>query len=86
VTIQYNAAGAYVLYDENRSPLQPTAWDHALGTWGKVQRRYCGEFRYEGVKNRLQFYIENSHAKGCVLYVMPRDAIMLGIRLEFTLE
>ena len=47
---------------------------------------YCGEFRYEGVVNRLQFYIENNADTDCVVYVMPRDAIMLGVRLEFTLE
>jgi len=51
-----------------------------------VSKSYCGEFRYEGVANRLQFYIENWHETGCVLYVQPRDAVMLGIRLEFTVD
>lgn len=51
-----------------------------------MKGNYCGEFRYEGVINRLQFHINNHHDTGCVLYVHPRDAIMLGIRLEFTLD
>jgi len=31
----------------------PTDWDPTKQTWAAVQRRYCGEFRYEGVLNRL---------------------------------
>lgn len=64
----------------------PTDWDPATGTWGEVTGSYCGEFRYEGVINRLQFYIENNNDSGCALYIYPRDAIMIGIRLEFTLD
>jgi len=44
--------------------------------------RYCGENRYVGVKNELDFWIE----PGCTLYVYPRDAIMLAVRLEWTLN
>ena len=86
VTIKYNAAGAYILYDENKNKILPTDWDPVARTWAAVTGRYCGEFRYEGVLNRLQFYIENFNDSGCVLYVYPRDAVMLGIRLEFTLD
>jgi len=28
--------------------------------------------------------MENWHSNGCVVYIVPRDAIMLGIRLEFS--
>ena len=35
-----------------------------------------------GIKNNLQFWIE----PGCALYVYPRDAIMLAIRLEWTVK
>lgn len=51
-----------------------------------MEGRYCGEFRYEGVLNRLQFYLSNNNDDGCVVYIKPRDAVMLQIRLEFTLE
>ena len=44
--------------------------------------KYCGENRYVGVENFLQFFI----SPGCTLYVHPRDAIMLAIRLEWTLK
>ena len=59
VTIKYNAAGAYQLYDANRQVIMPTDWDSRQRTWAEPRGRYCGEWRYEGVINRLQFYIEN---------------------------
>ena len=86
VTIRYNAAGAYMLQDAQRQPIMPTDWDKAAATWAAPTGRYCGEWRYEGILNRLQFYIENFNDNGCVLYIVPRDAIMLGIRLEFTMD
>ena len=86
VTIQYNAAGAYQMYDQDRKLVKATDWDPVTGTWAAVKGQYCGEFRYEGVINRLQFHIQNFHDTGCVLYIHPRDAIMLGIRMEFSLD
>ena len=71
-----------MIYNEDRNPINPTDWDSAEKTWGAVTGSFCGEWRYEGVINRLQFYI----TPGCTLYVYPRDAIMLGIRMEFTLD
>lgn len=83
VTILYPNAGAYAIYDKNRKLIPPTGWDHDAKTWAEVTgQRGCGENRYEGVINRLQFQIE----EGCRLFIMPRDAIMLGIRMEFTMD
>jgi len=64
----------------------PTDWDSKARTWAAPTGKYCGEWRFEGVINRLQFYIKNFERDGCVIYIMPRDAIMLGIRMEFTLD
>ena len=82
MSIKYPNAGAYQLYDENRQEIKPTDWDHAARTWRAPSGAFCGEWRYEGVVNRLQFWIQ----PGCVLYVYPRDAVMLGVRMEFTLD
>ena len=82
----YNAAGAYQLYDQNRNAILPTDWDHNIGSWAEPTGQYCGEWRYEGVINRLQFYIDNYEQSGCEIYIYPRDAVMLGIRLEFTMD
>jgi len=63
--------------------IEPTDWDHAAKTWRAVSgQEGCGENRYEGVINRLQFWLK----PGCRLFIIPRDAIMLGIRMEFTME
>ena len=82
VTIRYPDAGAYKVYDETKRLATPTDWDYNIETWAKPSGRYCGENRYQGVINRLQFWIE----PGCTLYVVPRDAIMLAIRLEWTVK
>jgi hypothetical protein len=86
VTIKYNAAGAYQLYDANKNVIMPTDWDSRDRTWAEPKGKYCGEWRYEGVINRLQFYIENIEKDNCVIYIYPRDAVMLGIRMEFTMN
>ena len=82
VSIKYPNAGAYQIFDSNNKPVMHTDWDHSIKTWAKPTGKFCGEFRYEGVINRLEFWINT----GCKLYVRPRDAIMLAIRLEFTMD
>ena len=82
VTVRYPDAGAYKVYDEYQELAIPTDWDYNEETWARPTGRYCGENRFEGVINRLQFWI----TPGCTLYVVPRDAIMLSIRLEWTVK
>ena len=60
----------------------PTEWDNEIETWGVPKGEYCGENRYVGVQNFLQFWM----LPGCTLYVVPRDAIMLAVRLEWTVK
>jgi len=83
VSIYYPNAGAYAVYNANKQVIQPTEWDHNSETWADISGyKGCGENRFEGVINRLEFWME----PGCRLYVIPRDAIMLGIRLEFSVK
>lgn len=42
----------------------------------------CGENRYVGVENILEFYM----TPGCMINIEPRDAIMCNVRLEWTME
>ena len=86
VTIRYNRAGAFKLYDLQKQVILPTDWDHEAKTWAYPTGKYCGEWRYEGVINRLTFYLEVYERDGCGIWIYPRDAIMLKIRLEFTLK
>lgn len=60
----------------------PTDWDYDIETYAVPVGDRCGENRFIGVKNFLQFWIE----PGCTIYVYPRDAIMLAIRLEWNVR
>jgi hypothetical protein len=46
-------------------------WDDALQGYGEITQSFCGENRYIGVQNILEFYIETN----CTLHIQPRDAI-----------
>lgn len=39
--------------------------------YGEITSSFCGENRYIGVKNILEFYL----TQGCILQIAPRDAI-----------
>jgi hypothetical protein len=39
--------------------------------YGPIRQSYCGENRFIGVKNILEFYI----TAGCTLHIAPRNAI-----------
>lgn len=83
VTVPYPDAGAYAVYNAaDNSLATPTDWDYEEETWALPTGRYCGENRYTGVVNELQFWIE----PGCTLLIRPRGAIMLAIRLEWTVK
>ena len=47
-----------------------------------TKRAGCGENRYVGVKNFLEFYI----TPGCEIKVVPKDSIMVSVRLDWTLD
>ena len=40
----------------------------------------CGTNRFVGVQNYLEFYVTS----GCVVIVIPRDAILTSVRLAWT--
>jgi hypothetical protein len=46
-------------------------WDESISMYGPVMQTFCGENRYVGVKNILEFYL----TAGCTLQILPRDAI-----------
>jgi hypothetical protein len=57
-------------------------WDEALRNYGPVKQEICGENRYLGVVNILEFYI----TPGCDLEIKPRDAIQTLVRMEWTFD
>jgi hypothetical protein len=50
--------------------------------YGPITQAFCGENRYIGVKNILEFYLET----GCTLFIKPRDAIQALVRMEWSLN
>lgn len=57
-------------------------WNEALRNYGPVKQEKCGENRYLGVVNILEFYI----TPGCDLQIKPRDAIQTLVRMEWTFD
>jgi len=81
VRIAYpGAESRQILKDGQRVDMNQ--WDEAIQQYGEVQRRFCGENRFIGVKNILEFYL----TKGCVLQIAPRDAIQTMVRMEWTMN
>lgn len=54
-----------------------------MGSHGELTKtKGCGENRYVGVQNFLEFYLTAQ----CELTIMPRDSIMVSVRLDWTLD
>lgn len=47
----------------NGKTIVPNQWDEKISMYGPIKQDYCGENRYIGVKNILEFYI----VEGCEL-------------------
>ena len=58
------------------------AWSDEKRQFGEITRAKCGENRYLGEKNILEFYLE----EGCELNIAPRDTIQTLVRMEWTTD
>jgi len=66
----------------NDKTIEPNKWNDEDQMYGPIKQSYCGENRYIGVKNILEFYI----IEGCELIIIPRDAIQSLVRMEWSLD
>lgn len=57
-------------------------WDDSIAGYGPVKGTSCGQNRYDGIKNILEFYV----TAGCELQIVPRDAIQTMVRMEWTVD
>jgi hypothetical protein len=80
--IAYPSAGSYSVTDKNDKLIEMNQWDDKIKNYGPIKQETCGENRYIGVRNILEFYITG----GCVLKIIPRDAIQTLVRMEWTLD
>ena len=79
--IYYPNAGSYSV-TANGEEIDYTPWDKNLGRHGKLSKlEGCGENRFVGVENFLEFYI----TPGCEIEIKPKDAIMTKVRMEWSL-
>jgi len=80
--IYYWNAQSYSVYVDNKL-IDSTPWDKSTGTASELTGyRGCGENRYVGVQNFLEFII----TPGCEVKIKPREAFMCNVRLEWTLD
>jgi hypothetical protein len=47
---------------------------------GQIREAYCGENRYVGVVNILEFYLP----KDCTIFIEPIDSIQSSVRMNWT--
>lgn len=81
IKIPYPVAGSVSIY-ANGKKIDYTPWDDELGRHGPLTKtKGCGENRFVGIENFLEFYI----TPGCELEIKPRDAIMTKVRMEWSL-
>jgi len=66
----------------NGNLVKPTGWDETVGRNKPLAKQKCGENRFVGIENFLEFYL----TKNCKLTVSPLDAIKTKVRMEWTLE
>jgi hypothetical protein len=79
--LYYPNAGAYNVY-ANGSLKAYTPWDSDIGGPAALTKnKGCGENRFVGVVNFLEFYL----TPGCEIRVEPLDQIFTNVRLSWTL-
>jgi len=67
---------------KNDKIVEPNVWDDDVQMYGPITGSFCGENRYIGVKNILEFHLVNK----CELKIIPRDAIQSLVRMEWSLD
>jgi hypothetical protein len=70
VRIAYPGAESRAIWKDG-AEVSYNSWDDSIQSYGEVTQSFCGENRFIGVQNILEFYI----TEGCVLEIKPRDAV-----------
>ena len=81
IKVPYPNAGAYSV-KVNDVIVQPQSWDSVTQKPAaiNVATAKCGANLFVGVENYLQFFL----TPGCTVIVIPRDAILTSVRLQWT--
>lgn len=94
IRIPYPVAGSYqvgksdptqVVTEQNPreyTRIDNNAWDDNISAQGEITKTAgCGENRFVGVVNYLEFWIE----PGCDLQITPKDSIQAKVRMDWTM-
>jgi len=80
--VKYWEAGSYEVYADGEL-ISPTAWDKEAGVASELSGyRGCGENRFVGVTNVLEFMM----TPYCLIEVKPIDKIISNVRMDWTLD
>lgn len=81
--IPYPNAGSFSV-KVNDKIVDMNGWDTTTKSAAAINSATakCGENRYVGIKNYLEFFV----TPGCIVTVIPRDAILTSVRLEWTAD
>ena len=81
IKIPYPVAGS-IQVTANGKKKDYTPWDEVAGRHSALTKtKGCGENRYVGIENFLEFYI----TPGCEIYIEPKDVIMTKVRMNWSL-
>jgi hypothetical protein len=82
ITVPYWNAGTYEVRVKGEK-VDPTEWDKEAGSQGELTGyKGCGENRFIGVKNILEFMI----SPYCLIEIYPVDSITSNVRMEWTMD
>jgi hypothetical protein len=81
IRIAYPGSESRAIYKDG-TEISYNAWDDSIAGYGPITQSFCGENRFIGVQNILEFYI----TEGCELQIKPRNAIQTKVRMEWTLD
>jgi len=81
IKIPYPNAGSYSIKVDG-TLIDPLAFDPDTSKPHLINpdSATCGVNRYVGIENYLEFYL----TQGCTAYIIPRDAILTSVRLNWT--
>jgi len=81
VTIPFPTNSAFTV-KANNTKIAPNQFDDATGKPTPLEKTKCGENRYVGVANFLEFYI----TPDCEITLKTRETIVSSVRMEWTLQ
>ena len=82
IKIPYPVAGSMQVYADGVKKAY-TPWDDTINSAAVLTKQQgCGENRFVGVDNFLEFYI----TPGCLIEIEPKDAIMTRVRMDWSLS